>query len=69
MQNKDGRDLTSSEIELLHEMRTLSAQVGALVDKLQDNADTDKRSLEIARTELQTGFMWLTRSVANPTSF
>lgn len=75
-QIKGYRDLSEQEIALMNEAKTLAEQVGAFVEKVQlkvsgdDPAITiDPRWLAIGRTDLQTGFMALIRSIARPTNF
>lgn len=63
------RDLSQEEIDLMNEGKALAVQVGAFVDKLQNSGDTDKRWVAIGRTDAQTAFMALIRSVAKPTTF
>lgn len=63
------RDLSQQEIDLMNEGKALAAQVGAFVDKLQSHPDTDKRWVAVGRTDAQTSFMALIRSVAKPTTF
>jgi hypothetical protein len=58
----------------MNEVKTKAAEVGDLVAKLiasgttQDNAP-DMRWVNIGKTNLQEGFMALTRSVAKPDFF
>ena len=73
---KGYRDLSQGEIDLMDEAKALGEQIGVLVDKLEaaDFAQTsdqvpDKRSLALAKTNLQQGMMWLVRSIAKPASF
>ena len=74
---KGYRDLSAEEIALMNEAKDLAERVGQLVErvyKLPDeeplNEATDPgRACSIARTELQTGFMWLIRSIARSTTF
>lgn len=47
----------------------LAAKVGAFCEKLDASGLHDGRWLAIAQTDLQKGFMSLTRSVAKPDSF
>lgn len=63
------RDLTQQEIDLANELKELASVVGAKVEEVFGREDTDKRWAAIARTDLQTGFMALIRSVLRPTSF
>jgi hypothetical protein len=66
---KGYRELSEEEIELMNRVKAMAAEVGALVDKLTATDGLDKRCVAIARTELQTGFMWAVRSIAQPTTF
>ena len=63
------RDLTEAEIELMNEVKALSEKVGELVLKVQTTGDIDIRWASEAKTDLQKGFMCLTRSIARPTTF
>jgi hypothetical protein len=63
------RDLTQEEIDLMNRIKALGPQVQELIQDLDKHQDTDKRAIAIGRTELQTGLMWLIRSVARPTTF
>lgn len=68
-QIKGYRELYQSEIDLMNEIKAKGAELGELVDKLQAHEGTDKRWAAIGRTDVQTGLMALTRSVAKPTFF
>ncbi len=68
------RDLSQEELNLMNEIKTKGEVIGDLVKKLQDKAVTandleSERWVEIAKMDLQKGFMALTRSVAKPTNF
>lgn len=63
------RDLTVAEIGMMNEVKVLGARIGKLVDDVEQFADADKRWAAIARTQLQQGFMALTRAIAKPTTF
>ncbi len=63
------RELDQSEIDLMNEIKALGPQIEAVVDKLAALESTDKRWMSIGRTDLQTGLMALTRSVAKPGFF
>jgi hypothetical protein len=63
------RELTQEEIDLMNEGKALAEQVGEYIAKLQAAPSTDKRSVAIGKTELQTGFMWAIRGIAQPTTF
>lgn len=72
---KGYRDLTAEEIELMNESKAMAEQVGGFIDKLEKlNVErgaivADVGWLITAKTDLQKGFMSLTRSVAKPESF
>ena len=66
------RTLSDAEVAAINEIKALAEQVGALVDSLGNRPvlnPLDKRWLAIGKTELQQGFMALTRSIAQPTTF
>lgn len=66
---KGYRDLTQQEIDLMNEGKALAEQVGAWIEKLELDPDTDKRWVAVGKTDLQKGFMAAIRSVAKPTTF
>lgn len=75
-QIKGYRELTQQEIDLMNEVKALGEQVGKLVEKLQfvyiegeNGGMLDQRWISIGRTDLQTGFMALTRAIAKPENF
>jgi hypothetical protein len=75
--------LTAEEIVLINELLCVAEQVRNLVERVAKLpaaplAETDGpptvttdpiRAIEIARAELQVGFMWLRRAIARPTTF
>ena len=63
------RDLDQEEIDLMNEGKALAEQCKAFISKLEENSNTDKRNVSLGKTNLQQGFMWLTRSIARPDSF
>jgi hypothetical protein len=68
-QIKGYRELSQGEIDLMNEIKSKGAELGALVEKLRTNGNLDQRWIAIGATDLQTGLMALTRSVAQPTFF
>lgn len=66
---KGYRDLSQVEIDLMNEGKALAEKVGEFVGKLAADPSTDKRWVAIGRTDAQTAFMALIRSVAQPTTF
>lgn len=63
------RDLTQEEIDLMNRSKELASEVGEFIEYLSKTGYEDKRWLAIAKTDLQKGFMSLTRSIAKPSTF
>lgn len=63
------RELSQTEIDLINKAKTLGNQVGELIGEIGSLDGVDQRALAIARTELQTGQMWLIRAIAKPAGF
>lgn len=63
------RQLSDEEKALMNEIKAKGNEVGVLLDKLFLVDGLDNRALSIARTEIQSGFMWANRAVAQPTTF
>jgi hypothetical protein len=66
---KGYRDLSPAEIDLMNKLKDVAIEVGKWVDIVLDDPDTDKRWANIAKTDLQKGFMSLIRAVAQPETF
>jgi len=66
---KGYRDLSAEEIALMNEGKALAVQVGAFIEKLQTAPGLDQRCVSLGKTNLQQGFMWAIRGVAQPTTF
>ncbi len=66
---KGYRDLSQQEIDLMNEGKALAEACGEFIAKLEADSTTDKRSVALGKTNLQQGFMWAIRSVAQPTTF
>ena len=66
---KGYRDLSQAEIDMINEAKELAEKCGALIAKLEADSTTDKRNVALGKTNLQQGFMWAIRSVAQPTTF
>lgn len=65
---KGYRELSEDEIALMNEIKEKAAEVGELCQKL-DSIGADGRWASIGKTDLQKGFMALTRSIAKPEFF
>ena len=63
------RELSQEEIDLINSIKESGALTGDLVAATESLDGVDHRALSIARTHLQTGFMWLVRAVAKPEGF
>ena len=68
-QIKGYRELDQGEIDLMNEVKAKGVELGELVEKLRANEKVDQRWASIGATDLQTGLMALTRSIAQPTFF
>ncbi len=68
-QIKGYRELSQQEIDQIVEIKIKGEELSALVDKLRNTEGVDQRWVSIGATDLQTGLMALTRSVAKPTLF
>jgi len=66
---KGYRDLSQEEIDLMNEGKDLAEKCGAFIAKLEATESTDKRNVALGKTNLQQGFMWAVRAVAQPTTF
>ncbi len=63
------RQLTEGEAALMNEIKKRGVELGELVEQLRATEGIDQRWISIGATDLQTGLMALTRSVARPTTF
>ncbi|GGO89130.1 hypothetical protein GCM10011348_46160 [Marinobacterium nitratireducens] len=69
---KGYRELSQEEIDMMNKIKEKAAEVGDLCDELaalQGDSAADQRWFSIGRTDLQKGFMALTRSIAKPDFF
>lgn len=63
------RELSQQEIDAMNAIKAKAEEVGQLLEALRDMPDIDARALAIAKTDLQTGFMWAVRAIAQPSTF
>ncbi len=63
------RDLSQEEIDLMNEGKALAEQVSKYLFKLDGCESTDKRCVNLGKTNLQQGFMWAIRGIAKPETF
>ena len=66
---KGYRELTSEDIKLMNEVKEKGAELGELIEKLNMTLETDKRWLEIGKTNIQQGLMAVTRAITKPDFF
>lgn len=66
---KGYRELNADEIALMNEVKEHGVKLGELVAKLRAVDGLDQRWVSIGATDMQTGLMALTRSIAKPTFF
>lgn len=68
-QIKGYRELTQAEIDAMNLIKDVAAKVGEITELVKKTPGADQRWLAIGITDLQKGFMALTRSIAKPTTF
>ena len=66
---KGYRDLSQAEIDAMNRVKVAAESISVLIEDLQQMPDLDKRWVAIGTTNLQQGFMALTRAIAQPTTF
>ena len=69
---KGYRALSQEEVNAMNAVKAVkdkAEEVGFLIEELQANADLDQYWVDIAKKELQQGFMAAVRSIAQPKSF
>lgn len=62
------RDLTQSEIDGMNSIKSLEVDVGELFKQIGEIQGVDQRSMALAKTNLQQGFMWFVRAIAKPSN-
>lgn len=63
------RELDQSTIDLINQIKANGNDLGVAIEVIEKNPDVDKRAVAIAKTNLQTGLMWLIRAIAKPQGF
>ena len=66
---KGYRDLSQEEIDAMNRVKVAAESIRVLIEDLNKMPDLDKRWIAIGTTNLQQGFMALTRSIAQPITF
>jgi hypothetical protein len=62
------RELSPDEIALINQIKAKGIEIDGLIAELAA-AQADPRWLAIGRTDLQQGFMAITRAIAKPAGF
>jgi hypothetical protein len=62
--NDDELEAAVHRVEMASEIDRLEVRWSELWDKLRVSGGIDQRSINIARTQIETGLMWLHRSLA-----
>lgn len=62
--NEDELEAAVRRVELSSEIDRLEVRWSELWDKLRLSGGIDQRSVNVARTQFETGLMWLHRSLA-----
>lgn len=63
------RELSEEDIAAMNRIKQYGREIEILLQDIGNRPDVDLRWVAIAKTDFQTGFMALTRSVARPTTF
>lgn len=68
---KGYRELSEDEIAAMNQVKQRAAELSDLLESLAGDEvlDVDKRWLAIGKTQLQQGFMAVTRAIAKPAFF
>lgn len=66
---KGYRELSQEEIDLMNLVKEKAAEVGLLCSQMGTMGAADQRWVSIGKTDLQKGFMALTRAIAKPDFF
>ena len=66
---KGYRDLTQEEIDLMNEVKTKGAELGTIIEKLDNIPEIDKNWLVTGKLGVQQGLMAITRAITRPDFF
>ncbi|HEY5236243.1 MAG TPA: hypothetical protein VIJ14_08710 [Rhabdochlamydiaceae bacterium] len=66
---KGYRDLSPSEIELMNTCKDMAETMAEAIAEMKTVPTLDQQDISIAKYHFQTGFMWLIRAIAQPTTF
>lgn len=63
------RQLSPTEQNHINTIKRKGLELKTLIDNVSALPGIDPRAVAIARTEMQTGMMWLIRAIAQPEGF
>lgn len=63
------RDLSQQEIDEMNRLKALAEECREALEKVGNLSEADQRSVALAKTNLQQGFMWAVRAIARPGTF
>ena len=66
---KGYRDLTQEEIDLMNEVKEKGAELGVLIEKLDNMDEIDKEWLVAGKLGVQQGLMAIVRAITKPDFF
>ena len=66
---KGYRDLTQEEIDLMNEVKIKGAELGLIIEKLNNMDEIDKEWLSAGKLGVQQGLMAITRAITRPDFF
>ena len=66
---KGYRDLTQEEIDLMNEVKEKGAELGVLIEKLDNMDEIDKEWLVVGKLNVQQGLMAIVRAITKPDFF
>ena len=66
---KGYRDLTQEEIDLMNEVKEKGAELGVLIEKLDNMDEIDKEWLVAGKLGVQQGLMAIVRAITKPNFF
>ena len=69
MEVKGYKQQSPEAVALVNKFKELESKLGELYQEAQASGLCDPRMLAIGKTEAQTAFMWLNRSVFQPQDF
>ena len=61
--------LSEADAALMTEIKLKGIELGELIERLQATPGLDQRWVDLGKTDLQKGIMFILRAVAQPTTF